>query len=175
MRKIELETNIIPSGVADGKKVYCELGKAFSWGNPDDSNQKGWVLNREIRAKIADGIVGNFILALEDTKVKTLGGLGGIEVILNSQNNGFCLDYRSFPWYWDVKTETGGYISYGDLLAERFVVLNSGIIYLKYDISAHPNYIGFIKDMIFGNWGQILIQYRIGIKDLPVVNAYLMS
>jgi hypothetical protein len=113
------------------------------------------------------------VLALDDKKVKTLGGLGGIEIIINSQNNGFRLDYKSFPWYWDSKTETGGYTSYDDLLNGRFAALNSEIIHLKYDITSHPYYADFKNEMTSAVWGQISIQYGIGIKDLPLVNAYL--
>jgi hypothetical protein len=69
----------------------------------------------------------------------------------------------------------GGYTSYNDLLTGRFTTLESGIIYLKYDITSHPNYTGFKKDMADAIWGQISIQYGIGIKDLPFVNAYLVG
>jgi hypothetical protein len=99
--------------------------------------------------------------------------LGGIEIIINSQNNGFCLDYKSFPWNWDNKTQTGGYISYDDLLTGRFATHHSGIIHLKYYITLHPNYTSFKNEMTSAVWGQISIQYGIGIKELPLVNAYL--
>jgi len=69
----------------------------------------------------------------------------------------------------------GGYTTYNDLLSKDFTTLNSGIIYLKYDITSHPDYKGFLKDMISSDWGQISIQYGIGIKDLPLVNAYLIG
>jgi len=173
MEKIELEKNTNSLSILDGMNVSYDLGKTFTWDNPDSVNQRGWGLNQEIRGKIADGIIDTFILALDDKVVKILGGLGGIEIIFNSKNNGFCIDYKSFPWYWDKKTEMGGYTSYSDLLAGRFVTLKSGIIYLKYDITSHPDYTGFVKDMMTGSWGQIAIQYGIGIKDLPFVNAYL--
>jgi len=175
MEKKETENTNILLNVIEKIKISYELGKTYTWINPDNANQRGWGLNQEIRSKVADGMINCFVLALDNEKVKTLGGLGGIEIIFNSQNNGFCLDYKSFPWYWDSKTEMGGYTSYSDLLNRRFVVLDSGIIYLKYDITSHPNYVGFIKDMITGVWGQISIQYGIGIKDLPLVNAYLIG
>jgi len=172
----KINNNYINSSyIIDEMNVSYELGKAFTWGSPDNVNQKGWELNQEIRAELANGIISSFVLALDNEKLKTQGGLGEIIIILNSQNNGFCMDYKSFPWYWDSKTKIGGYTSYSDLLAGRFIVLNSGILYLRYDISSHPEYKGFIKDMISGVWGQISIQYGIGINDLPMVNAYLMG
>jgi len=173
MQETERRNSIIPLKITGGVSVFYELGKAFTWVNPDNANQRGWDLNQEIRSKIADGKINCFVLALDNAKVKVIGGLGGIEIIVNSQDNGFCLDYKSFPWYWDNKTEMGGYISYNDLLNERFTAFDSGTIYLKYDITSHPCYTGFRRDMISAVWGQISIQYGIGIKDLPFVNAYL--
>jgi len=173
MQEIEKENNTIPLNVKDNINVSYELGKAFTWINPDNANQRGWELNQEIRSRIAGGKIDYLVLALDDTKVKAIGGLGGIEIIMNSQNNGFRLDYKSFPWYWDSKTETGGYTSYNDLLTGRFATLNSGIIHLKYDITSHPYYAEFKDEMNSAVWGQISIQYGIGIKNLPFVNAYL--
>ncbi|MCL1958016.1 MAG: hypothetical protein FWF68_00290 [Spirochaetes bacterium] len=170
-----MENYTIPLNIIDGTNNSYELGKTFTWVNPDNVNQKGWGLNHETRSKLSDGTIDYFVIALSDAKVRTLGGLGGIEVILNSQINGFCIDYKSFPWYLDRKTRRGGYTSYSELLSREFTVLNSGVIYLKYDITSHPEYKGFIKDMISGNWGQICIQYGIGIKDLPLVNTYLIG
>jgi len=175
MKKIEIEKSIIPLKIMDDMSISYELGMPFSLINPDNAKERGWRLSKEIRSKIADGIIDSFVIALDDKIVKIIGGLGGIEIILNSQNNGFCIDNRSFPWYWDSKTETGGYISYNNLLAGRFTVLHSGILYLSYDITSHPEYVGFIKDMISGCWGQIYVHYGIGIKELPIVNAYLMG
>jgi hypothetical protein len=172
MQEIKMENAAIPFDVS-GINIFYELGKTFTWINPDNVNQRGWELNREIMLKIADGKVEYLILALDDAKVKALGGLGGIEIIINSHNNGFCLDYKSFPWNWDSKTGTGGYTSYNDLLTGRFAVLNSEIIHLKYDITSHPHYKEFKNEMTSAVWGQISIQYGIGIKDLPLVNAYL--
>jgi hypothetical protein len=171
----EIESTSFPFNDKDSINLSYELGKSFTWSNPDQVNQRGWELNQELRAKIADGKIEYLVLAFDDTSVKTSGGLGGIEVIVNSQNNGFQLDYKSFPWYWDSETETGGYTSYNDLLTGRFAFLNSGIIYLKYDITSHPYYTEFKKEMVFAVWGQISIQYGIGIKDLPLVNAYLVN
>jgi hypothetical protein len=170
-----MENNTIPSDITNGINVFYELGKTFTWINPDNANQKGWALDQEIREKVADGKIENFVIALDDKKVKTIGGLGGIEVILNSKSNGFCLDYKSFPWYWDSETKMGGYTGYNDLLTGRFATLDSGIIYLKYDLTSHPDYVGFKNDMADSFWGQISIQYGIGIKDLPFVNAYLIG
>ncbi|MDR2941667.1 MAG: hypothetical protein LBV17_03650 [Treponema sp.] len=153
--------------------VSYELGKKFTWINSSNVNQRGWELNQEIMLKIAAGKIKYLIIVLDDTRVKTLGGLGGIEVIINSHNNGFHLDYKSFPWYWDNKTEKGGYTSYDDLLAGGFADLKSGMIHLKYSLTTHPYYKEFKKEMASAAWGQISIQYGIGIKDLPIVNAYL--
>jgi hypothetical protein len=174
MQKIEKENNTIPTNIIDDMNVSYELG-AFTWINPDNANQKGWGLNQEKRTKLADGKIQYLVLAMDDKEVKRLGGLGGIEIILNSMDNGFRIDYKSFPWYWDRKTKTGGYTGYDDLLTGRFTVLDSEILYLKYDITSHPYYPGFIKDMGSGIWGQISIQYGIGISDLPLVNAYLIG
>jgi hypothetical protein len=174
MREKEMEKNAIHIIGREGINVSHELGNTFTWINPDNGNQRGWELDKEIRSQIACDKIKYLILALDNTKVKAAGGLGGIEVIINSQNNGFRLDYKSFPWNWDSKTETGGYISYDDLLTGGFAVLNSGIIHLKYDITSHPYYTEFKNEMISAVWGQISIQYGIGIKDLPLVNAYLM-
>jgi hypothetical protein len=163
-----------PFNDKNGVNNFYELGKTFTWSNPDQVNQKGWELNQELRIKISSGEIEYFVIALDDTMLKTSGGLGGIEIIINSQNNGFRLDYKSFPWYWDSKTEMGGYTSYDDLLTGRFASLNSGVIYLKYDITSHPYYAEFKEEMASAEWGQISIQYGIGINDLPIVNAYLM-
>ena len=154
-------------------KVVFELGETFTWMNPEHVNQKGWELNHEIRQKIADRTIGKFIIALKEETVKSNGGLGGIEVIFNSRNNGFCVDYQSFPWYWDTKTETGGYTSYRDLVNGRYAFIEAGIIYLLYDITMHPNYCGFVAEMSSSDWGQISIQYGIGMRYLPFINAYL--
>jgi len=170
-----MESCAVPLNIIDRVNYSFELGKDFTWTNPDNDNQKGWGLSQEIRSKLSDGTIDYFIIALDDSNVKVLGGLGGIEVILNSRTNGFCIDYKSFPWYWDRKTRMGGYISYNDLLSKDFTTLNSGKIYLKYDITSHPDYKGFLKDIISGEWGQISIQYGIGIKDLPLANAYLIG
>jgi hypothetical protein len=174
MREKEMENSTIPLSDKEGINVSHELGKTFSWINPDNGNQRGWELNKEIRSQIACGKINYLILALDNTKVKAAGGLSGIEVILNSQNNGFRLDYKSFPWNWDSKTGTGGYVSYDDLFTGGFAALDSGIIQLKYDITSHPNYTEYKNEMISAVWGQISIQYGIGIKDLPLINAYLM-
>ena len=175
MKKIKTENNTIPLNVIDGIRISYELGKTFTWINPDNANQRGWGLNQEKRTEIANGKIQYLVLALDDTEVKRLGGLGGIDIILNSKDNDFCIDYKSFPWYWDKKTKIGGYTSYSDLLAGRFTFLDSGILYLKYDITSHPYYSGFIKDMVSGTWGQICIQYGIGIDDLPLINTYLVG
>jgi hypothetical protein len=171
----EIENTILPFNSRNGINVSYELGKIYTWGSPNHVNQSGWELNQEIRSKIACSEIEYLILALDDTSVKISGGLGGVEIIINSQNNGFRLDNKSFPWYWDSKTETGGYTSYNDLLTGRFAFLNSGVIYLKYDITSHPYYTEFKNEMASAEWGQISIQYRIGIKDLPLVSAYLMG
>jgi len=169
------ENNTIPLNVIDEIHISYELGETFTLINPYNVNQRGWGLNKEIRAKLANSTIKYFMLALDDSKVKKIGGLGEIDIILNSQKNGFSIDYESFPWYWDKETRMGGYTGYNELVSGRIAVLNSGIIYLKYDITSHPKYTEFIKDMISGNWGQISIQYRIGINDLPFVNAYLIG
>jgi hypothetical protein len=173
--KIKKKKKTYPLNAVDDMNVFYELGMNYTWINPDNANQKGWNLNEELRQEIANGKYNTLVLALDDSKVKTLGGLGGIEIIFNSKENGFCLDYKSFPWYWDKETRIGGYTSYKDLLAERFTFLEFGTIYIKYDITSHPNYKGFKKEMYSAIWGQISIQYGIGIKDLPLVNAYLMG
>jgi len=168
-----MENKINLLNIIDGVNFSYEMGKTFTWINPDNANQRGWELNQRIRLKIADGEITYFILALDDAKVKAIGGLGGIEVIINSLKNGFRLDYKSFPWNWDSKTEAGGYTSYDDLLTGGLAALNSGIIHLKYDLKSHPYYKEFKEEMSSAVWGQISIQYGIGIKDLPFVNAYL--
>jgi hypothetical protein len=154
-----------------------ELGSTFTWVNPDSANQKGWEINHEIRSKIADGSIKSFVLALNAEDIKTNGVLGGIEIIVNSQDTGFCLDYKSFPWYWDVDAQTGGWISYDDLLIKSHTLLDSSlspaVLYLTYDITSHPIYAKFKEAMRSGEWGQISIQYGLGIKSLPFVNAYL--
>ena len=168
-----MEGNTIFNNAKNGINCSYELGETFTWINPDNANQKGWELCQDIRQKTANGKIECLILALDDKKVKNIGGLGGIEIIFNSQNNGFCVDYKSFPWNWDSKTKTGGYVSYEDLLTGRFAVLDSGIVLLKYYITMHPNYAEYKNEMASAEWGQISIQYGIGINDLPLVNAYL--
>jgi len=155
--------------------ISYELGSTYTWTNPDNANQKGWALDQEIRAKITVDTFKYCVIALDAGIIQTDGGLGGIEIILNSKNNGFCMDYKSFPWNWDRKTQRGGYISYKELLNSGYATLSSGLIYLKYDILSHPNYKGFKAEMPSANWGQISIQYGIGIRILPFVNAYLQG
>ncbi|MCL2758886.1 MAG: hypothetical protein FWD22_01595 [Treponema sp.] len=152
-----------------------ELGNKFTWENPDQPNQKGWRLNPEIRTMVADGAIKNFILVLDANIVKTDGGIGGIEVSINSLSTGFCMDFKSFPWNWDIDTQAGGYTSYSDLLSCGYATLGSGLINLKYDITSHPNFSAFKSEMSTATWGEISIQYGIGIRILPFVNAYLQS
>ena len=101
--------------------------------------------------------------------------MAGLEVSVNSENNGFCMDYKSFPWNWDTATEKGGYVSYAGLLAGGYATVDSGVIYLKYHITSHPHYSAFKKEMSSAEWGEISIQYGIGIRILPFVNAYLQG
>jgi len=156
-------------------QVSYELGSVFTWANPDDGKQRGWELDKEIRSRIVEGAFKYYVIVLDANTVKKNGGLGGIEIIFNSKNNGFCIDYNSFPWNWDSETEKGGYISYNELLSEKHATINSGLLYIKYDISSHPNYKGFKTEMASADWGQLSIQYGIGIRILPFVNAYLQG
>jgi hypothetical protein len=176
-----------------GQAIYCicmretkstasasyELGSTFTWINPSSAAQKGWELNKEARTKISDGTFKYLVLALNADAIKANGVLGGIEIIFNSENTGFCIDYCSFPWYWDVEAKTGGWISYDDLLSNNSTVLDSsvtpGIIYLGYNLTSHPKYNGFKNAMHSEEWGQISVQYGLGIKNLPFVNAYLKA
>jgi hypothetical protein len=154
-----------------------ELGGRFTWSNPDSASQKGWELNPDIREKIADGTIKNFVIALNADTIQAADTLGGIEVIFNSRNTGFCIDTFSFPWYWDVETEKGGWIGYNDLLNENCSMLDSSvsprIIYLTYDIKNHPVYDAFRSSMPSAEWAQLSIQYGLGIKNMPFINAYL--
>ncbi|MCL2210581.1 MAG: hypothetical protein FWB95_01520 [Treponema sp.] len=155
--------------------VSLELGSRFTWSNPDQPNQKGWALDNNLRAKIADGTVRYFIIALDAETVKTDGGLGGVEVSFNAQILGFRMDHRSFPWNWDIITQTGGYASYNLLFSGGHATLDSEIIHLRYDITTHPDYKEFKKEMSDAEWGEISIQYGIGIRILPFINAYLQG
>ncbi|MCL2196476.1 MAG: hypothetical protein FWB77_02550 [Treponema sp.] len=155
--------------------VSYELGSRFTWFNPDQPNQKGWSLDEDLRAKIADGTIKYFIMALDAETVRTDGGLGGIEISFNSQNTGFCMDRKSFPWNWDMVTQTGGYASYNILFIGEHAILDSDIIHMKYDITTHPDYRAFKKEMSNADWGEISIQYGIGIRILPFINAYLQG
>jgi hypothetical protein len=151
-----------------------ELGK-FTWISPDYPNHKGWALDEDLRAKVADGTISNIIIALDSATVKVDGGIGGVEIILNSHNNGFCIDQESYHWCWDEEAQSGGYISYEDLLECGYATLCSEIIYLRYDITEHPNYKGFKTEMSCAEWGEISIQYGLGMRIFPIVNAYLQS
>jgi len=155
--------------------VSYELGSRFTWSNPDQPNQKGWELDKNLRAKIADGTIRNFVISLDAETVRTDGGMGGIEVSVNAQNLGFRMDHRSFPWNWDIITQTGGYTSYHLLFSGGHAVLDSDVIYLKYDITTHPDYNAFKKEMSEAEWGEISIQYGIGIRILPFITAYLQD
>jgi hypothetical protein len=152
--------------------VIIELG-FFTWSNTNNPMQKGWSLYQDYRTKIAEGIIKYFYLALKDDVIQANGGVGGIEVILNSRETGFRIHNQSFPWYWDKDTNKGGWINYDDLLQESFVTLNSGKIYIQYDITTHPYYEVFKTDMALAEWGQLSIQYGLGMKDFPVVDGYL--
>jgi hypothetical protein len=146
----------------------------FTWTNKEHpAIQKGWALEPEIREKIADGTLEYLTLALDDASVKTSGGLGGIEINFNSLATDFQLDYKSFPWYWDKETGCGGWIGYSDLLDKYFTKLDSGILYLKYDLTRHPYHNAFKKAMLSAEWGELSIQYGLGLKYLPIIDAYL--
>jgi len=155
--------------------ISYELGGVFTWSNPDQPNQKGWALNEEARGLIADGAIEYFVIALDHSIIKTDGGLGGIEVCLNSLNTGFVMDHKTFPWNWDVANQTGGYTSYPDLMAGGYATIDSNLINLKYYIKSHPIYQYFKKEMAHAEWGEISIQYGIGIRILPYINAYLQG
>jgi len=152
-----------------------ELGSRFTWSNPDQPNQKGWALDKNLRARIADGTIKIFAMALDAETVRLDGGLGGIEVSVNAQNLGFHMDHHSFPWNWDKVTQTGGYVSYNLLFSGGHAVLDSGKILLNYDITTHPHYIDFKKEMSDAEWGELSIQYGIGLRILPFINAYLQG
>ncbi|MCL2802205.1 MAG: hypothetical protein FWD28_10650 [Treponema sp.] len=154
-------------------RVLYELGSSFTWVNPEQPNQRGWGLNTEIRAQFAKGVYKKIAIALDNENVKTDGGLGGIEISFNSLTTGFCMDFKSFPWNFNYTTQTGGYTSYDDLLNRGFFIIESGTAYLEYDLSAHPNYKEFKTAMASAEWGEISIQYGIGIRHLPFINAYL--
>jgi hypothetical protein len=150
-----------------------ELGSTFTWANPDQPNQKGWALDEQLRYKLALGTFKTFVIALDNSVVQIDGGLGGIEISFNSPKNGFCMDFKSFPWNWEAKTQTGGYISYQDLLNKGYISIDSGILNISYDLTSHPDYKAFKSEMFSSEWGEISIQYGIGIRILPFVNAYL--
>jgi len=154
-----------------------ELGSKFTWHNPDQPNQKGWALDKETRQKIADGTYKQFVIALDAGILQTDGGMGGIEVSINSLKNGFCMDFNAFPWNWNSETEKGGYIGYIDLLAGGYATRESqsDVISLIYDLTSHPNYADFKAEMSSAEWGEVSIQYGIGIRYLPFVNAYLQG
>ena len=156
--------------------ISYELGGVFTWSNPDQPNQKGWALNEEARSLIADGAIEYFVLALDHEAIRTDGGLGGVEVSFNSLDTGFCMDFKTFPWNWDRIDHSGGYISYTDLMAGGYASQESSkLIKLKYYVRAHPNYSDFKKAMTSAEWGEISIQYGIGIRILPYINAYLQG
>jgi len=159
----------------DTPLVSYELGGVFTWSNPEQPNQKGWTLKEEIRTLIADGAVEYFVLSLDHKMVRENGGLGGIEVSFNSADTGFCMDFKTFPWNWDRRDRSGGYISYADLMAGEYAAVDSNLISLKYYIKVHPNYQSFKEAMSCAEWGEISIQYGIGIRILPFINAYLQG
>ena len=162
-------------GGKNDKNVSYELGSTFTWINPEYANQKGWQLEQEHLDRIADGTIKYLIIALDAETLEVDGGLGGIEIILNSQVNGICLDYKSFPWCWDTKTQTGGYTSYNDLMNSGYASLDSKFVYLKYEIPLHPDYKNFKTEMASADWGQISVQYGIGMRHFPFANAYLQG
>jgi len=158
----------------DTPLISHELGK-FTWSNPDQPNQKGWKLEEDIRSIIADGGIEYLVLALDNSIVKTDGGLGGIEISFNTPKSGFCMDFKSFPWNWDSKSQTGGYTSYNDLIAGGYASVDSGIIKLRYYIKSHPKYSAFKSEVEGAEWAEISIQYGIGIRILPLLNSYLQG
>jgi len=156
-------------------KMY-ELGSKFTWENPEQPNQRGWALSKEIMSAITDGTITKLVLVLDAPTLQTDGGLGGIEVILNSKNNGFGIDFNAFPWCWNMDTQKGGYTSYIDMLIDgdgKYAELDSNLFNLTYDLTKHKSYAGFRSDMSSAEWGEVSIQYGIGIRYLPLVNAYL--
>jgi hypothetical protein len=163
---------IVSSDINNDKSFSCALGE-FTWESKERPNmQKGWLLAPEIRAKIADGAINYFVLSLNASKIESRGGLGGIEIILNSLITRFKIDYSSFPWHWSSASNTGGWISYADLLKESYVKLDSGTLSLKYKMAAHPYFDAFKTAMSRADWGEIAIQYGLGISNLPFINAY---
>ncbi|MCL2441536.1 MAG: hypothetical protein FWD14_07325 [Treponema sp.] len=157
------------------KKFSYELGSDFTWVNPAYTNQRGWTLDQKVISQVADGTIKRLVIVLDAAVIQADGGLGGIEIILNSQNNGINLDYRSYPWNWRSDTQTGGYISYSDLLSEGHATISEGKLYLMYDLTSHPNFPGFKKEMSSAEWGQISIQYGIGMRIFPFVTAFLQG
>jgi hypothetical protein len=167
---VKISAGFIAANCKDS--FFCELGE-FTWENKEQPDtQKGWLLDQEIREKIADGTIEYFVLALDMSALQTKGGICGLETIINSQATRFKIDPSAFPWYWSGVTKTGGWISYEDLITKNYIVTDSGVLYLKYKIISHPSYDAFKTAMASAEWGEFAIQYGMGVSTLPIVNAF---
>jgi hypothetical protein len=117
---------------------------------------RGWSLDDVIRKEIADGAHDQLIIALDAAKVQLRDGLAGMRIIFNSNATGWAADQETFTWYWEEnKPLWNGWIDYNDLLGCEEAEFKQGLIYLTYDMTAHPSYDDFITAMTDADWGVI--------------------
>ncbi|MCL2720239.1 MAG: hypothetical protein FWD47_02740 [Treponema sp.] len=154
------------------KNIAYDLGE-FTWVNElEPKSQRGWLLDEETRTKVSNGSIKFFVLALCAEDIERVGILGGIDIILNYDIHGQKHHENAFSWNWNSITKTGGWITYNDLLKEKCVTLDSGIIYLRYDITSNPYYNIFKNVMNSADWGIFAIQRWCEIDTLPILKAY---
>lgn len=154
--------------------VTYDLGAKYTWtakandDAPDHDSVRGWELDETIRAKIADGSIKYFVIGLDAAAVQTAGGLGSIGIILNADGMGAWNQYdQAFPWYWDKDAPEGttGWISYTDLIGDYGAGVVDGVVYLQYDITAHPGYSGFKTAVGSATWAQFGLNVNNAWKD----------
>ena len=161
-----------------------QLG-AFTWDNGSDS-VRGWNLDENLRAKIADGSLVQFVIGLDAASVSTKGGLNGIGILLNADTMGrWSEDQKAFPWYYeDGKTgeyaELNGWISYTQLTGLFGANEVNGVLYLQYNLSDHAGLADFITALEGGaTWAQFGIYvhevWKNGASWHPVITAFFQE
>jgi len=163
------------------KQTIDGLGE-FSWDGGD--NAQGWNLDADTKGKLADETYKYFVIGISAETVEKDGGLSGIGIVINYAGGQYDTDYEAFPWYWK-NNKTGeyagsnGWITYENLTGtgtgKYGAEIEDGVIYLKYDLSAHPSYNAFKAAIGAAQWAYIGIDVFEAWKNdqiwWPIVSA----
>jgi len=150
--------------------LVINLGN-YTWADID--HVRGWNTENETRAKIADGTIKYFVMGLDAASVQNAGGLNSINIIFNYNTDGIQADNSAFPWNWDSQTNSGGWISYDDLIKHHNEggygahLSNEGVLYLQYDLRDHPDYNNFKTAITAASFAEFGIQVHVGETGTP--------